>query len=72
VSNDTTRCSLATALVPHPATLRGHGFDDIDVLDRVLRYETPHLGLWLDTSDQHPEQTATELAERGLQDGLID
>jgi len=31
-------------------------------LDRVLREETPHFGLWLDSSDQTVEETFDEPA----------
>ncbi|MCK2214527.1 AAA family ATPase [Actinomadura sp. ATCC 31491] len=30
-------------------------------LDRVLRHETPRLGLWLDTSGQTPDETVAEI-----------
>ncbi|MGW0231739.1 phosphotransferase-like protein [Actinopolymorpha singaporensis] len=33
-------------------------------LDAALRLETPRLGLWLDTSDQSPEQTVTQILDR--------
>lgn len=33
-------------------------------LDAALRLETPRLGLWLDTSDQTPELTVTQILDR--------
>lgn len=47
------------------------GFDSLRGLEQALRHETPQIGLWLDTSDQRPEQTVDEIVERGLQEGLI-
>jgi len=41
-------------------------------LDRVLRDETPPLGLWLDTSDQQPDETVDEIVDRALGEGRID
>ena len=48
------------------------GFDDIAALNQRLRLDTPRIGLWLDSSDQNPEQTVDEFLERGLNDGVID
>ena len=36
----------------------------IDDLDRYIRAETPRLGLWLDTSDQTPDETVNEILAR--------
>jgi cytidylate kinase len=44
---------------------------DVAVLDQALRDETPRIGLWLDSSDQCPEQTVSEIVDRGLDEGLI-
>jgi predicted kinase len=33
-------------------------------LDRYLRTETPKIGLWLDTSDQTPDETVDEILRR--------
>jgi cytidylate kinase len=43
------------------ATRPKKGYIDwtVEALDASLRKETPRLGLWLDTSDQTPEQTVT-------------
>jgi len=48
------------------------GLADIALLDRALRNETPPIGLWLDTSDQRPDETVDEIVERALDDGLIE
>ena len=45
---------------------------DIAALDRGLRQGTPRLGLWLDTSDQDPDQTVDEIVARGLTEGAVD
>lgn len=47
----------------------GPGTHDIAALDAGLRQDTPPIGLWLDTSDQTPEQTVDEILARGLVDG---
>jgi chloramphenicol 3-O-phosphotransferase len=36
----------------------------IDDLDRYLRENTPSIGLWLDTSDQTPDETVDEILRR--------
>lgn len=45
--------------------------DSVAELDRVLREQTPRLGLWLDNSDQTPEQTADELIRRLPGEGAV-
>lgn len=42
------------------------GYDafDVDGLDRILREETPRLGLWLDTSAQTVEETVDAVLTR--------
>ncbi|MBE1471863.1 AAA family ATPase [Kibdelosporangium phytohabitans] len=44
----------------------------IDLLDKGLREETPRIGLWLDTSDQTPEQTVDEILSRVWTEGSVD
>ena len=39
----------------------------IEALDDALRRETPRLGLWIDTSDQTPDETVDEIIERSDQ-----
>lgn len=43
----------------------------MDLLDKGLRTETPHLGLWLDTSDQTPDETVNEILERAWTEANI-
>ncbi len=40
------------------------GSDTPAAMDAALREETPRLGLWLDTSDQTPEETVDEILRR--------
>jgi len=40
-------------------------------LNRLLQQDTPKLGLWLDTSNLSPEQTADEIWNRVHQEGLV-
>jgi hypothetical protein len=42
----------------------GKGGFTIEELDRDLREATPQVGLWLDNSDQTPEQTVDEILAR--------
>jgi len=48
------------------------GSISIEQLDRALRQDTPRIGLWLDNSDQQPDETVEEIIERGLDVGSID
>ncbi len=43
----------------------------IDALDQELRAWTPRLGLWLDTSDQTPEETVEEILRRAWMEAQI-
>lgn len=36
----------------------------VEGLDKALRAETPRIGLWLDTSDQTPDETVDEILRR--------
>lgn len=45
----------------------GAGRWGIAGLDAILRGETPRLGLWLDTSDQTPEETVDAILERAAE-----
>lgn len=40
-------------------------------LDRLLREQTPRLGLWLDTTEQTPGQTVDEILARVWTEGRI-
>ena len=48
------------------------GFNSIRELDTALRRETPSIGLWLDNSDQEPNETVDEIIERGLAAGSVE
>ena len=54
-----------------PKSGYGPGIAGISELDRALRYDTPRLGMWLDTSDQEPAQTVEVIVDRALEDGLV-
>nr|CTQ95856.1 phosphotransferase (aminonucleoside antibiotic resistance) [Kibdelosporangium sp. MJ126-NF4] len=44
----------------------------IEALDKGLREDTPRIGLWLDTSDQTPEQTVAEILSRAWAEASVD
>jgi chloramphenicol 3-O-phosphotransferase len=48
------------------------GFNNVSELDVALREETPRIGLWLDNSDQNPDETVDEIIERGLDTGRVE
>ena len=67
----------SSAIVAGRETSRGKtayrpGFDTIERLDDVLRAETPRLGLWLDTSEQTPDETVEEIVQRAWSEGRVD
>ncbi|WP_308258272.1 AAA family ATPase [Saccharothrix obliqua] len=71
---------LVVVLAPRPEAIAEreaerakHAYDEwtVTTLDRVLRDETPRLGLWLDTSDQTPEETVTELLDRAWAEARV-
>ena len=43
----------------------------IDLLDNGLRNETPRLGLWLDTSEQTPDDTINEILTRAWTEAIV-
>ncbi|WP_424186779.1 AAA family ATPase [Actinokineospora sp. G85] len=43
----------------------------ISLLDHGLRNDTPRLGLWLDTSDQTPEETVEEILDRAWAEARV-
>lgn len=49
----------------------GYGEWTVDDLDTALRRDTPRLGLWLDNSDQTPEETVQTILSR-LPESLIE
>jgi adenylylsulfate kinase-like enzyme len=42
----------------------GYAGYSIEELDRSLRFETPKIGIWIDSSEQTPDQTVNEILER--------
>ena len=48
------------------------GAASIAALDHVLRHETPRIGMWLDTSDQTPEETVDEIVVRASIEARVD
>ncbi|MFI7341056.1 AAA family ATPase [Streptomyces sp. NPDC050085] len=65
-----TRPLYVVVLAPSAAAVRareagrpktGYGPWTVEALDRVLREETPRMGLWLDTSDQTPDRTVSAI-----------
>jgi chloramphenicol 3-O-phosphotransferase len=50
---------------------KGYGIWTVNDLDKVLRQETPRIGMWLDSSDLTPEETVTEIMNRAEQEAVI-
>ncbi|MEV0325093.1 AAA family ATPase [Micromonospora echinospora] len=50
---------------------KGYGDWPVADLDAGFRADTPRIGLWLDTSDQSPEETVTEILTRAWAEGRI-
>ena len=74
-----TRPLYLVVLAPSPAEIgvreaaRGKvAYDEWSVraLDSVMRDETPRLGLWLDTSEQTPEETVDDILRRAPEAAL--
>jgi predicted kinase len=49
---------------------KGYGVWTVEGLDRLLREETPRIGMWLDSSRLTPEETVNEILSR-LQDEAL-
>jgi chloramphenicol 3-O-phosphotransferase len=71
---------LVIVLAPLPETIaareaaRGKNSYDqwtIELLDEGLRNQTPRLGLWLDTSDQTPDETVNEILTRAWAEAKV-
>lgn len=71
---------LVVVLAPQPEAIaareaaRGKNAYDqwtIDLLDDGLRNQTPRLGLWLDTSDQTPDDTVNEILTRAWTEAKV-
>ncbi|MDU5143309.1 MAG: AAA family ATPase [Paenibacillus dendritiformis] len=50
---------------------QGYGIWTVDVLDRILRHDSPRLGMWLDTSDLTPEETVREIERRAWTEAIV-
>ncbi|WP_029192804.1 AAA family ATPase [Paenibacillus harenae] len=50
---------------------KGYGLWTAAGLDRVLREETPKIGMWLDSTGLTPEETVNEILRRSKTEGLI-
>ncbi|GIF67265.1 hypothetical protein Ais01nite_53000 [Asanoa ishikariensis] len=71
---------LVVVLAPRPAAIaereagRGkvaYGTFAIEQLERVLRDETPRIGLWLDTSEQTVAETVDEILARAWTEAMV-
>ncbi len=71
---------LVVVLAPSPEAIasreaqrdkKAYGPWEIDQLNKVLHAQTPRLGLWLDTSEQSPEETVEEILRRAWTEGAI-
>jgi chloramphenicol 3-O-phosphotransferase len=71
---------LVVVLAPRPEAVaareagrskRAYGDFTVTDLDDALRRGTAPIGLWLDTSDLTPEQTAEEVIRRAWTEGLV-
>jgi predicted kinase len=71
---------LVVVLAPEPAavaareagrTKTAYGDFTVADLDAALRRDTPRIGLWLDTTDQTPGQTAAEILRRGPAEAAV-
>jgi hypothetical protein len=72
---------LVDVLAPRPEAVEsreanssktGYGIWTVEQLDRSLREKTPEFGLWIDSSEQAPEQTAEEILERAWNEASVD
>ena len=78
-----TRPLAVAVLSPAPSTIASRedgrtktayraGSFDVEQLDRIFREETARVGVWIDSSDQTPEETADEVLARAWSEGLVD
>jgi chloramphenicol 3-O-phosphotransferase len=70
-----TRPLYVVVLVPSPEAVakreagrgkRAYGTFAVEDLDRILHESTPHIGLWLDSTGQAPEETVDEILARAV------
>lgn len=50
---------------------KGYGAWTVSELQHILHNETPRIGLWLDTSEQKPEDTVDEILQRAWTEALV-
>jgi hypothetical protein len=71
---------LLVVLSPRPVAIKarenarrktGYSEWSVERLDRVLRTETLRLGLWIDSSEQTPEQTVEEILHRAWDEAVV-
>ncbi|WP_317965430.1 AAA family ATPase [Paenibacillus sp. CCS19] len=62
----------AVALREAARSKKGYGAWTVEALDRVLRDETPRVGLWLDTTTLTAEETVDEIIARLQDEALIE
>jgi len=71
---------LVVVLAPEPAAVAAreagraktaYGVYSVTDLDTALRRDTPRIGLWLDTTHQSAEQTATEILRRAPAEAAV-
>jgi predicted kinase len=72
---------LVVVLAPRPEVVEareanraktGYGPWSAEQLDRSMREATPRLGLWIDSSEQTPEQTVEEIIGRAWEEAAVD
>ena len=72
---------LLVVLAPRPEAVEareanrpktGYGAWTAEQLYRSMREEAPRLGLWIDSSEQTPGQTAEEILERAWEEAAVD
>ena len=52
-------------------TKKGYGIWTVSGLDKILRQETPRIGMWLDSSDLTPEETVLDILKRAGHEAII-
>lgn len=66
-------CPSVDSVKAREASRNKIGYADwtIEELDRMLREQTPRIGLWLDNSNQTVEQTVDEILRRLSHEGMV-
>ncbi|TCS96736.1 AAA family ATPase [Hazenella coriacea] len=50
---------------------KGYGAVDLTSLENVLQFETPKIGMWIDSSNLTPEETVDEILRRAFTEARI-